>query len=471
MFDVQEQSLLQLTQAMEQGAVTSRQLVLAYLERIATVDRGETGLNAVLELNADALAQADAMDGLRKHGTVLSPLHGIPILIKANINTHDKMVTSAGSVALRNNFAPYDAHIVSRLRKAGAVLLGKANMTEFANYMTAGMVSGYSSHGGQVVCPYNPEQNPSGSSSGSAVAVAANLCAVAVGTETSGSVVSPARVNGIVGLKPTMGLVSRTGIIPISYTLDTAGPMGRTVADVAALLSVMAGRDEDDVATAGTPDSLDFSGFLIETALKGKVIGINRAGEGDLPPEVRNAQEQAMQAMEQAGARLVDLPDLVSDSRISDLMRYEIKSGLNHYLASCAPGLEHNTLEKILQYNSANKATALRYGQTLLVEAQNQSGNMTEGEYIAALQAREHHRNVLHTLFCQHSLDGVFSLTPINLPALTGYPAMTIPLGLDERGVPIGGYLFAQPFADGPLLGMAYALERRIQGRRNPFAQ
>ena len=469
MFKVEEKTIAQLQVAMAYGEVTARQLVLAYLERIATVDKGEGGVNAVLEVNPDALAQADAVDALRKSGKVLSPLHGIPILLKANINTHDKQVTSAGSIALRNNFAPYDAHIVARLRQAGAVLLGKANMTEFANYMTAGMVSGYSSHGGQVVCPYNRAQNPSGSSSGSAVAVAANLCAVAVGTETSGSVVSPSRINGIVGLKPTMGLVSRTGIIPISYTLDTAGPMGRTVADVAALLSVMAGRDGADTATANTPDQMDFTQYLKPDSLQGKRIGIHKFGCEQLPPEVLEAHQGVLKAMQDKGATLMDIEAISSDGRISHLMKYEIKSALNCYLASCSPGLENRTLEQIIAFNRTNSKKALKYGHSLLVEAQNQSGNMTEVEYLEALLARENHRNQLNSLFETQQLDGIYSFVPSNIPAFTGFPAMTVPLGIDENGVPIGSYFIGKPFEDGELLSIAYGVEQAVQGRKNPY--
>ncbi len=307
MFNIEEASINYLQDAMSKGEVTSRELVLLYLERIAKYDKSGPKLNSVLEINPDALFIADAMDHERETTGVRGPLHGIPVLLKDNINTHDKMHTSAGSVALADLYAPYDAFLVMKLRDAGAVILGKANMTEFANYMADGMPNGYSSRGGQVLNPYNAEKDPSGSSTGSAVAVSANLCTVAVGTETCGSIIGPAYMSGIVGIKPTVGLISRYGIIPISNSQDTAGPLARTVEDAAILLGELAGMDQNDPATWASRGRAysDYTQFLDKNGLKGARIGIclngfDRASSGE-----QKVISSAIDVMEKSKAVLV----------------------------------------------------------------------------------------------------------------------------------------------------------------------
>ena len=320
-FMIEEATIRGMHAAMASGELTARQLVVMYMERIARYDRAGMMLNAVQELNPDAVFIAEQLDRERSAGKIRGPLHGIPVLLKDNINTGDNMHTSAGSLALADNFAPEDAFLVSRLREAGAVILGKACMTEWANFMTTGMPAGYSSRGGQVRNPYGPGRiQPGGSSSGSAVAVAANLCAVSVGTETSGSILHPAYFNGIVGIKPTVGLISRSGIVPITYTQDTPGPMARTVEDAAILLGAMAGVDPLDAATLPGSGRVhaDYTVFLERDGLRGARIGINRAYWNSFRKEEHAIFENAILALREAGAIVVegtDLPHIGGKSR------------------------------------------------------------------------------------------------------------------------------------------------------------
>ena len=329
MINMEELTVAKISQMLADGEISSRQLVLNYMERIALYDKSGPKLNSVLELNPDAVYIAEAMDRERAKGKLRSPLHGIPILIKDNINTHDKMRTTAGSIALDDNFAPYDAWIVKKLREAGLIIMGKTNMTELANYMSYTMKNGYSSRGGQVINPYNPEGDVWGSSSGSAVAMSANLCALAIGTETDGSIIWPSHMNGTVGLKPSRGLVSRTGIIPICTAQDTAGPMTRTVADAAALLNIIVGEDPEDPSTWCRDIPEDYTAYLDKDGLKGLRLGINRGYYDDFSQEQKDIAEKAYKAMESCGAELVqdvNLPHLRSDASV---LLYEFKMCLN----------------------------------------------------------------------------------------------------------------------------------------------
>ena len=369
MIQMEELTVARIRELLGSGQITSRQLVLNYMERIALIDKSGPKLNSVLELNPDALYIAEAMDRERAKGKLRSPLHGIPILIKDNINTHDKMRTSAGSIALDDNFAPYDATVAKKLRDAGLIIMGKTNMTELANYMSYSMRNGYSSRGGQVINPYNSEGDVWGSSSGSAVAMSANLCALAIGTETDGSIIWPSHMNGTVGLKPTRGLVSRHGIIPICTAQDTAGPMTRCVADAAALLNIIVGEDSEDPSTWCRDVPEDYTAYLDVNGLRGLRLGLNRGYYEDFSEEQKQIAEDAFQALEKAGATLVsgtDLPHLRSDAPV---LLYEFKMCLNAYL-STNPSLRCHTLKDIIDFYGDHPQEGLKYGMSILLDAE-----------------------------------------------------------------------------------------------------
>ena len=450
-------------------------MVLSYLNRIAKIDKCGDGLNSVLEINPDALFIADELDKALIHGGMIPPLFGIPVLLKDNINTADRLHTGAGSVALADNYAPYDAHVAKCLRKAGALILGKANMTEFANYMTReGMPSGYSSRGGQVLNPYNRSVTPSGSSSGSAVAVAAGLCAISVGSETSGSIISPAQHNGIVGIKPTLGLVGRSGIVPISTTLDTAGPMARTVRDAAALLGAIAGIDPGDAATHSHNPAIntDYTKHLSGNGLAGMKIGINRYKK----PESAGSDEEETKAfndlcrlLSEAGAELIDNVNIESGSFTGKIMRYEFKACMNYYLSTLKEASPVKTLKDIIKYNQANAAIALKYGQSLLLDTENNtSGTMTEGEYIEALCEREKAIAKLNNLFNENRLDVLLCENYTDIAPFTGFPSMSIPIGKRKDNLPIGSYWIARRFDEATLLKAAYAAEQVLRLELRP---
>jgi len=469
MQDICYASIQEIHRLFKEKQITVRELVLSYLSRIAKLDKCASGLNSVLEINPDALFIADTLDERLENGEVLTPLFGIPILLKDNINTKDKLHTSAGSVALADNYAPYDAHIVKALRQAGAVILGKANMTEFANYMSRdGMPSGYSSRGGQVLNPYNRDKTPSGSSSGSAVAVAAGLCAVAIGTETSGSIISPAGQNGIVGIKPTLGLVGRSGIIPISGTHDTAGPMARTVRDAYILLNVIAGTDPDDPATqvSNLSKSAGYTEFPGIDGLKGLRIGINRSQKLEdfvLPEEGKAAFENLCKVISDAGAVLVDNINIDSNFSIGDIMRCEFKASMNHYLSTLNGSSKMRSLGDIIAYNQANALAALKYGQGILVDAENNTtGAMTEPKYIEALLERERAIKELNGLFDGSAIDVMLCETFTNIAPFTGFPSMTIPIGQRLDKMPLDSYWIARRFDEPKLLRITYTAEQLL---------
>jgi len=471
MFHINEATVPGLQSAMSRGELNSRELVLHYLSRIAAVDRCDGGLNSVLELNPDALFIADALDAMRAEGNLLGPLHGIPVMVKDNISTHDKMHTSAGSVALQNNYARRDAHIVKLLREAGAVILGKTNMIEFANFMTDGkMPMGYSSRGGTTLNPYDKTANPSGSSTGSAVAVSANLCAAAVGTETCGSIMSPAQVNGVVGIKPTLGLLSRSGVIPISYTFDTAGPMTRTVTDAAIMLGAMAGKDEDDPATYNA-ERMDYTRYLDKDGLKGARIGISRTYIEEADKEKIEILEKLIPVLKQHGARCVDLPDhtLKAGDKYWPITKNEFKSAMNYYLSEFGGPDAPKNLQEIITYNKNHAIEALQYGQSNLIHTQNNaSGALTEAEYINGLLAREEMIRALDGMFTDNGVDVIFFLAGSGLSPLTGFPSMTIPVGTTQDGLPLGSFWVARRFDEGALLRVGYALEQILNARREP---
>ena len=387
---IEEATVADLQQRLASGQATARSLAERYLARIDELDRKGPALGAVIELNPDALAIADQLDAERRSGKVRGPLHGIPVLIKDNIATADRMMTTAGSLALQGAPAPKDAFVAARLREAGAVILGKTNLSEWANFRSTRSTSGWSGRGGQTKNPYALDRNPSGSSSGSAGAVAANLCALAVGTETDGSVVSPASINGIVGIKPTLGLVSRTGIIPIAHSQDTAGPMARTVADAAALLTAMAAADPADAATGSRPAApVDFAKFLDANGLKGVRIGIVRQKLVS-NPGVAAVFDAAVADLKRLGAVIVDpveIPHLEDYGESEgEVLHYEFKTDLNAYLAGLGPNAPMHSLADVIAFNDRERTRSMPFfGQEIMIRAQGK-GPLSEAKYVAALE-------------------------------------------------------------------------------------
>lgn len=472
-FQLEEATIQHMQDAMASGEITSRGLTEAYLERIARIDKSGPVLNSVLELNPDAIFIAERLDAERRQGKLRGPLHGIPVLLKDNIDTADHMHTSAGTLALADSFAQEDAFLVKKLRAAGAVLLGKTNMTELANFMTAGMPNGYSSRGGQVLNPYGPGKlQPGGSSSGSGAAVSANLCAASVGTETSGSILNPACRNGVVGIKPTLGLISRSGIIPITYTQDTAGPMARTVQDAAILLGAMAGADPADEATLkyGEREETDYTNFLDKDGLRGARIGINRGYEASFTESEKQLISESIEIMREAGAVIIEQTNLPHVGSGSSVLLYEFKSAINRYLAGLAPQYPIRLLKDIIEFNNRHHEQALKYGQSLLLRAQYEtSGTMTEPTYINdRLQDwRRSREEGIDRLLREHRLDALFCPGVTDAAAVSGYPSIIVPAGYREDGMPFGVAFTGTAFSEPVLLRLAYAYEQ-ASGRRKP---
>jgi amidase len=487
--DVAELSIADAQRRIAAGALTSEALTRAYLQRIADLDDAGPALSAVIDVNASAVADAQALDAERRAGKTRSQLHGVPVLIKDNIDVAG-MVNSAGALAFADNRPPTDAFLIQRLRSAGAVILGRTNLSEWANFRSTRSTSGWSSRGGQTKNPYALDRNPCGSSAGSAVAVAASLVSVAVGTETNGSIICPASVNGIVGLKPTVGLVSRRGIIPVAASQDTAGPMGRSVADVAALLSAMVGIDEMDPASRGVPRSspVEYAASLKADALKGQRIGVLRQalpGAGD----VKAALEMAVTTMRSAGATVVDvqMPAYGSWNKFQmDVLLYEFKDGINRYLAGSRSS--QRSLADLIAWNRANAAQAMPFfGQELFEQAQNK-GALTEAAYISA---RDSARRLAREEGLIAALDGQNLAAIVAqstgpawktdysrgdrgsgpsgyvVAAIAGTPSITIPIG-ESNGLPFGLTLMGRPFSEAQLIGFAYALEQLTHARRPP---
>lgn len=490
-FDLEEVTIAELQRAMADGRLTAKAITAAYLERIEALDRRGPLLRHVIETNPDALTVAEQLDAERKATGPRGVLHGIPVLVKDNIDTADRMTTTAGSLALEGHFAAKDAFLVARLRAAGAVILGKANLSEWANFRGYSSSSGWSARGGQAKNPYALDRNPSGSSSGSAGAVSANLCPVAVGTETSGSIVSPSSCCGVVGIKPTVGLISRAGIIPISSSQDTAGPITRTVADAAALLGGMTGVDLDDARTTESDGraETDYTKYLTAEGLNGAKIGIWRA-EG-FHPSVHPVLEAAIAAMKSAGATVIDpveVPTLGTfGDAVSLLMRCEFKATLNAYLGALGPDAKVRSLEDLIAFNERHRAREMWfYGQEFLIQSQ----RMDSLDNPAYLQARDDARRLareegLYAALDAHDLDAVVALTngPAHLTdlvngdrgtggtavlcAAAGCPSITVPAGY-VFGLPVGISFMGRAFAEGTLLRLAFAFEQCTRVRTPP---
>ena len=495
--DLEEATIAELQARMAGGTETARSLVDKYRARIAALDGAGPTLRAVLELNPDADAIADQLDAERRAGKVRGPLHGIPVLVKDNIDTGDRMTTTAGSLALEGTRAARDAPLVARLRAAGAIILGKTNLSEWANFRGLGSSSGWSGRGGQCRNPYALDRSPSGSSSGSAVAVAASLCAVAVGTETDGSITSPASCNGLVGLKPTVGLVSRTGVIPIAASQDTAGPMARTVSDAAALLTALAGADPDDPSTTVAHPrrpaaDTDYARYLDPRALAGARLGVPRAGFFGVNRNVDAIMTAALAQLAALGAVLVDPADLVVPPELNPaeltVLAAELEVYLDAYLAGRGADVAVRSLADVIAFNQRHADRELElFGQELFAMATGQGG-LADPAYVAAraLCLRIARDQLLDKVLADHHLDAFVTATsapawlidPINgdavfgpsattLPAIAGYPHVTVPAGA-YRGLPVGLSFFGPAFSDGALLGYAYAFEQATRHRRPP---
>ncbi len=485
--DVVELSLAAAGERMAAGTLTARALTQAYLDRIAIVDDGGPQLNAVIEINPSALKDADALDAERKAGKVRGPLHGIPVLLKDNIDVAG-LVNSAGSLAMATHKPRQDAFIVTRLREAGAVILGKTNLSEWANFRSTRSSSGWSSRGGQTKNPYVLDRNPCGSSAGTGSAIAASLAVVGVGTETDGSIICPAAVSGLVGLKPTVGLVSRSGIIPISISQDTAGPMGRTVADVAALMTALAGVDPDDPAgPAAEGHVAEYLTALKPDALKGKRFGVLREAMG-YHPAVDGSVERAVATLTAAGAVVVDVT-IAGNGRWSapenEVLLYEFKDGLNSYLKKS--GAPQASLEALIAWNKVNAARAMPFfGQELFEQAQ-AKGPLTDAAYIKARDAAKRlagkegllavlEANKLDAVIApstgpawptDHVLGDHFTGAGYGVAAVAGTPSLTVPAG-EAQGLPLGLTFMGRPYSEADLLGFGFAFEQATRARMAP---
>jgi amidase len=489
-FPLEEATLDQVQKAMADGDLGAEDLAEAYLERIAALNARGPELRHVVEVNPEALAIAAALDEERAKKGPRGPLHGVPVLVKDNIDTADKMQTTAGSLALEGHVAPRDAFVVERLRAAGAVILGKTNLSEWANFRSSRSISGWSGRGGQSRNPYALDRNTSGSSSGSGGAVSANLCLLAVGTETDGSVVSPASINGIVGIKPTLGRVSRRGIIPIAASQDTAGPMARTVKDAAWLLFAMCGVDDADAVTASQRGHVyDLTKAFEADGLKGARIGVAREMAG-FHRRVDQLFEAALGELKKAGAELVDveMPTLKEVGKHEyEVLLYEFKDGLNTYLKAAGPGAKVRTLAELIAFNEAEAERELRYfGQETLIAAE-AKGPLTEQAYLDALAAcrRLTRDEGLDAAIAKHRLDAFVAPTdspawPIDIvngdhylggsstaPAVSGYPHVTVPMGA-VFGLPVGLSFMGAAWSEPKLIRYAYAFEQATRHRTVP---
>jgi amidase len=491
-FELDEATARELQEGMERGRLTARRITELYLERIDALDRSGPELRSIIEVSPDALAIADERDAERRAGRTRGPLHGIPVLLKDNIDTADRMTTTAGSLALEGSIPLRDSFVAARLRAAGAVLLAKTNLSEWANFRSTRSSSGWSARGGQCRNPYVLDRNPCGSSSGSGAATSANLGAVSIGTETDGSIVCPSNANGLVGLKPTLGLVSRSGIVPVAHSQDTAGPMTRTVADAAVVLSAIAGVDPRDPVTASSEGRAepDYTRFLDRNGLRGRRLGVARRYFGS-HPEVDRRMEEALEMLKRGGAELVDpveLPDMneLYDSELTVLL-YEFKADVNLYLAGLPASVGVRTLADVIQFNETHREREMPYfGQELFLQAE-EKGTLEEEEYRNALakNLRLAREEGIDAAVAKHRLDAIvaptggpawttdlvngdhFSGINSTLAAVAGYPHVTVPAG-DVHGLPVGISFFGSAWSEPTLLAVADSFEQATKLRRKP---
>ena len=482
----------ELRSGMKSGKYTARSITEEYIKRIKEIDKSGPAINSVLEVNPDALKIADELDKEFKQKGPRGPLHGIPILIKDNIDTADNMNTTAGSLALLGSKPIKDSFLVKQLRAAGAIILGKTNLSEWANIRSTHSTSGWSGRGGLTKNPYALDRNCSGSSSGSGAAASANLCAIAIGTETDGSVVSPSSINGLVGIKPTVGLVSRAGIIPISHSQDTAGPMARTVRDAATLLGAMTGIDTEDAATKGSKgkSSKDYTKFLDANGLKGARIGVFRQYFGFLP-QVDELMKKSLEVLKKNGAILIDPVKMETHDRAgrteNTVLMYELKADMKAYLKHRGPNTKMHTLKDLIEFNKNHAKEEMPYfGQELFLEAE-EKGPLTDKEYLDALATNHRitRKEGIDAMMDKHNLDALVSPTDSpawlsdlvdgdhfvggssSLAAVAGYPHITVPAGF-IWGLPVGISFFGRAWSEPTLLKIAYGFEQATKARRAP---
>ena len=491
-FELEEATVTSLQEGMTRGRWTSRGLVEQYLARIDAVDKRGPAVNAVIELNPDALAIADRLDQERKAKGARGPLHGIPVLVKDNLDSADAMSTTAGSLALAGTHAPKDSTVVDRLRQAGAVLLGKTNLSEWANYRSTNSTSGWSGRGGLTRHPYILTHNACGSSSGSGAAAAANFAAVTIGTETDGSITCPASICGLVGIKPTVGLVSRAGIVPISATQDTAGPMCRTVADAAIVLAAIQGGDVRDRATRAIPTGKnhDYAAALLADGLKGARLGVAHKGFG-LPSNVQPVLTEAIAALKHLGALVIDPAEIPYVDKLGDpegvVLDFEFKAGIAEYLATRGPGSPMKTLGDLIAFNAANREREMPWFGQEIFERAERRGPLTDPGYRKALATcRRLSRSLgIDALMTKHRLDAIVAITvgaswPTDLvngdrftggcttpAAVAGYPHITVPAG-QVHGLPIGLSFFGRAWSEVVLIRLGYAYEQGTKARKPP---
>ena len=491
-FELEEATIASLQSEMQSGRRTARSIAESYLSRIESVDKGGPAINSVIEVNPDAVGIADERDAEPKAGRVRGPLHGIPVLIKDNIDTADRMRTSAGSLALGSSIAARDAFIVTRLRDAGAVILGKTNLSEWANFRSTHSTSGWSGRGGQTKNPYVLDRNPCGSSSGTGASISANLAAVGIGTETDGSIVCPSSACGLVGIKPTLGLVSRSGIAPIAHSQDTAGPMARTVADAATLLAVVSGIDARDAAMAGARDRTipDFTASLAAATLKGARIGVARNFFG-FSDAVDRVMEEAIAAMKSAGAVIVDPANISTAGKFDDaefeVLLYEFKAGMAAYLEALGSAAPAKTLDDLFAFNEKERAREMPFFGQEIFEQSKGKGPLSDKAYRSARAkcVKLTRKEGIDATLARHKLDAI--VQPSNGPswpidfvngdrytggntsfaAVAGYPSITVPMGF-VHDLPLGLSFIGAAWTEGTLIRLAYAFEQATHARRAP---
>lgn len=488
-FELDEETIVSLQEKLISGQYTSEQLVELYLKRIEVIDTKGPTLNSIIEINPDAIANAKEFDNERSDGKIRSSLHGIPIVIKDNIDSADIMQTTAGSLAMVGNIATKDAFVVKKLREAGAIIIGKTNLSEWANFRSSQSSSGWSGRGGQTKNPYILDHNPCGSSSGSGVAVSANLCVVAVGTETDGSIVCPASVNGVVGIKPTVGLISRTGIIPISETQDTAGPMARTVKDAAILLGILSDIDESDLITKESLGKgfTDYTQFLDLDAIKGKRIGIEKKPQGN-NQFINELLKKSINILKKKGAIIIEIEYIDEINELGEsefeILQYEFKDGLNRYLVTSNAKVK--SLKEVIDFNVANEDKSMPYFKQETLESSNSKGSLNDKLYINSLEkCTSGSRKILDTIFNKNRLDAICGITmgpacsidmiygdrwgySLTMPAaISGYPHITVPGG-KVYDLPVGFSFFGTAYSEPKLIAIAYAYEQASNNREKP---
>jgi amidase len=485
-----EQDITLIQQGYKDGSFTIKEVVQAYLDRINEIDKNGPALNSIIQINPDALQIAEALDLEMQQGKIRGPVHGIPVLLKDNIDTHDKMATTGGSRALLNSYPLQDSYIARQLKEAGAIIIGKANLSEWANFRGELSTSGWSGAGGQTKNPYVLNRNPCGSSSGSASAVSANLAMLAIGTETDGSIVCPSHSTGIVGIKPTVGLISRSGVIPISFTQDTPGPMARTVRDAAICLGVLTGIDSTDEKTLASEGKFhkDYTKFLKDDGLKGKRIGLYRVPLGK-NFKVDDLMVQAVDFMKSQGAVIIDVNEITND-KVDDyefeIMLYEYKDGLNKYFQSLGPNAQIRNIDELIAFNQSD-SIELKYFNQKYLEMANAKGNLTDKAYREALakMTKGSREEGIDRVMNEHTLDAL--IAPTGSPAWitdlingdsfqfgssspaaqSGYPSITVPMGY-VNALPVGISFFGRAWSEPVLLEMAYAFESATHHRKVP---